>query len=471
MIGRVAGPRQGALLGALLGALVTAVAASPAAAQDRPVPAPGPHCVSVRDPRYGARGDGTSDDTRALQRAIDEQPCAFLPPGVYRTSRAITVSDDRHLVGAGRDWTIVHQATAPVPGSVANSGTVYDCIWITGSRVRLSDLTLRGPAAGFPPLVPGAAGQKGISVQPQGRAERISLVRLRVEGIQTNAVSVWNGVRDLYVVDLIIRDAGNEGMYLTFDVADVTVRRLDVARVRSWGFDTNAGRVRLLGFVIRQAGDLSVADDGGGVTFTADDLSTERRSVVIANGIVEDCIGSGVNITVPQSDSLEASDVEISNVLIALTRRTVAVPGLYVSTAGGARKGRLRSATFDNVVVVNSTVNLQNVQDVMLRDCRVVNQLPLAEPGTTASAQGIRIDAGMRPDLGSVTVARCLSRGWAVGFMWQSYRASVSRGNRAEENREAGYRFAGDRSPLLSIDDAGCGNGGADRRCEFPPVP
>jgi hypothetical protein len=60
--------------------------------------------VSVLD--FGARGDGVTDDTAAIQAAIDAFPSGRgtvqFPAGTYKVTSTITVAQDRiHLVGAG----------------------------------------------------------------------------------------------------------------------------------------------------------------------------------------------------------------------------------------------------------------------------------------------------------------------------------------------------------------------------------
>lgn len=48
---------------------------------------------------FGAVGDGSVDDTAALQAALDAQVPVYLPPGKYRTTSELTYSDGSHLYG------------------------------------------------------------------------------------------------------------------------------------------------------------------------------------------------------------------------------------------------------------------------------------------------------------------------------------------------------------------------------------
>ncbi|MCR4651906.1 MAG: hypothetical protein K5662_09165 [Lachnospiraceae bacterium] len=54
-------------------------------------------CVSVI--RYGAVGDGVTDDTEALQRALDSESKLFFPQGIYRITDTLTIKNDTTVIG------------------------------------------------------------------------------------------------------------------------------------------------------------------------------------------------------------------------------------------------------------------------------------------------------------------------------------------------------------------------------------
>ncbi|MGZ3299037.1 MAG: SMP-30/gluconolactonase/LRE family protein, partial [Asticcacaulis sp.] len=49
--------------------------------------------------KFGAKGDGTADDTAALQAAIDKSPVVYLPMGFYRVTDTLRLKPDTVLIG------------------------------------------------------------------------------------------------------------------------------------------------------------------------------------------------------------------------------------------------------------------------------------------------------------------------------------------------------------------------------------
>lgn len=138
-------------INALLGVVLLA------AAEPRSADGTAEHLPRGTDVRvFGAKGDGVSDDTAAINAAIRAGPgTVFLPPGVYRTSSAILLRDNVRLMGSGagsygrggataRITTIKPLAsfsgTSVIKLDAANNGS--DCAYILGSSV--SDLAIDG---------------------------------------------------------------------------------------------------------------------------------------------------------------------------------------------------------------------------------------------------------------------------------------------------------------------------------------
>ncbi len=68
---------------------------------------PSRNSVNVKLPPYSATGDGQTDDTQALQKAIDENRCVFLPKGIYRISRTLQLRPHTRLFGVGNTFSVI----------------------------------------------------------------------------------------------------------------------------------------------------------------------------------------------------------------------------------------------------------------------------------------------------------------------------------------------------------------------------
>jgi hypothetical protein len=122
--------------------------------------------VSVRD--FGARGDGNTDDTLAVQRAIDEvyfgnfalttprlRRKIWFPAGTYLINASLKMPSYTQMVGAGKDRTTIRQASNLFPllqlkDSAGRSGADYGtgAGALSATNIGVTDMTLEHLGAG-----------------------------------------------------------------------------------------------------------------------------------------------------------------------------------------------------------------------------------------------------------------------------------------------------------------------------------
>lgn len=92
---------------------------------------------------YGAVGNGTTDDTTAIQNAINAAHSAkkgtvYFPPGIYKISSTLTIYTGVSLVGAGSAASIINQVTTSANGITA----------VDAGALTIQNLRINGPASG-----------------------------------------------------------------------------------------------------------------------------------------------------------------------------------------------------------------------------------------------------------------------------------------------------------------------------------
>jgi hypothetical protein len=98
--------------------------------------------VSVRD--FGALGDGETDDTAAIQAAVNAGPAVYLPPGRYRCGR-ILVPSYRRMYGSGFASVLVH---APELGPGPGHPLLVNADNVNGDTdIHFADFKLEGNSA------------------------------------------------------------------------------------------------------------------------------------------------------------------------------------------------------------------------------------------------------------------------------------------------------------------------------------
>ncbi|HET8671726.1 MAG TPA: glycosyl hydrolase family 28-related protein [Candidatus Saccharimonadales bacterium] len=105
--------------------------------------------LNVQD--YGAIGDGTIDDTAAIQAALSEAEAAgggavWLPAGNYRVTASLYFASKTTIAGAGQSLTKITQATSGVPTLVSRNYLSASGASPTG-YVTLHDFKISAPTA------------------------------------------------------------------------------------------------------------------------------------------------------------------------------------------------------------------------------------------------------------------------------------------------------------------------------------
>ena len=102
-----------------------------------------PGAANVREAPYFAKGDGRTDDSAALQRAIAERETVFLPKGVYKLSKPLQLRARSRLIGVALPYAVL----APLDGAAAFSAAaapqpLVDTVDDAGATTLLSGITL-----------------------------------------------------------------------------------------------------------------------------------------------------------------------------------------------------------------------------------------------------------------------------------------------------------------------------------------
>lgn len=136
---------------------------------------------------FGAKGDGTTDDTTAIQEAADLGLPIEFPPGKYITTKEIVFKNGTKFIGSG--WW---GAAAGSPDSTRDSIIFYNGDGGTNSCV----IRASSEAVGTEPTVAAtrdlrAVGMKDMSIDGNGKAE-FGLYTVRVAMSEFNRITIEN---------------------------------------------------------------------------------------------------------------------------------------------------------------------------------------------------------------------------------------------------------------------------------------
>ncbi|WP_349617118.1 glycosyl hydrolase family 28-related protein [Azotobacter salinestris] len=181
---------------------------------------------NVKD--FGALGDGVSDDTAAIQAAIDAAHAAgggtvYLPAGEYRVSGgeepsdgALTIKSNVYLVGAGMGETVIKM----VDGWEQNvTGMVRSAYGEETSNFGMSDLTLDGNRDNVSAKVDGWF--NGYIPDQDGADRDVTLERVEIREMSGYGFDPHEQTINLTIRDSVSHDNGLDGFVADYQINGV----------------------------------------------------------------------------------------------------------------------------------------------------------------------------------------------------------------------------------------------------------
>lgn len=154
---------------------------------------------------YGAAGDGVTDDTAAIQNAVNANDAVYFPSGTYKVSSAVSLKANNTMFGEGASSVILYTGTAASQGAFyVNSGsaTVYV------DNVTIQDLKFVGQSvtAGF---------NEFIHLISMNGVRNCLIERCVVEAFRGDGIYIGSGDiagQERHNINVIIRDNYIDGV-------------------------------------------------------------------------------------------------------------------------------------------------------------------------------------------------------------------------------------------------------------------
>lgn len=174
--------------------------------------------INVKD--YGAQGDGVTDDTTAIQAAINAAPsggAVMIPAGVYLVTSTIQYPGNLTITGAGDSaagTTLRVKTGTALTTPVLASKDWYSNATTCGNPVRIRDLSIDGNSA-----TSGTAAHGLVLMNFWSIIERVSVFSVTGDGILVTAQNrggshITNTCVEAKIVRCQVRNAGNIGIHV-----------------------------------------------------------------------------------------------------------------------------------------------------------------------------------------------------------------------------------------------------------------
>lgn len=273
--------------------------------------------VSVK--RFGAKGDGVTDDTNAINNCIAAVAAlgggvVYFPPGTYLVKFqgsallgadkeiAITVqSNNIHLVGAGIGCVQIKQMNGAIRAHVVKFGTrVGTPVIVSGCSIR--GVTIDGNNTNLTSPNPSPDEKNGDCINVSSSAERITIKNVVCKNAGHYGIGMQRAAfKDCLIEDVVITDCNGDGIDWKIDVnAASRNNRIINATVLRFGLNTalspQAGLDVRNGVSVYGAYVGEYANDEAGLRVQIGADAGEPAAIPVQRSVITDitCIASSV---------------------------------------------------------------------------------------------------------------------------------------------------------------------------------
>lgn len=158
--------------------------------------------VSVKHPDYGATGNGSTDDTAAINAAITANAgkTVYVPPGTYMINTTLATGATGQPVGIKLNQAKTRLELAPgaILKAIANNATNYAIIQVTAADCVISGGTFQGDVSTHT----GSTGEWGHCIDINTGADRCLVVNTLAKEAWGDGVSIYGRPSDVTLLNV-----------------------------------------------------------------------------------------------------------------------------------------------------------------------------------------------------------------------------------------------------------------------------